>query len=154
MIRLEMTSPDQLVPSEPAARLNLEEVGPDSAPLIRTLYNRIWGPLGPSGRTAWTDEQWTAELSSPEVHTWLAVIADEVAGFVELSAEPTGDVGIVVFGLVPEFQSQGFGGAFLTLATETAWRLNTPTTRVYLHTTPDEHPHALPNYQSRGFRIV
>lgn len=155
MICLEMTSPTQLIPGNPPpAPLTLEEPPADAAPLIRALYNRIWDPIGPSGRSAWTDAEWTGELSQPGIHTRLAVVTDEVAGFVELSVEPDGDVGIVVFGLVPEYQSRGFGSAFLTLATQTAWSLNSPTTRVYLHTNPDEHPHALPNYQSRGFRIV
>lgn len=153
LLRLEMTSPAQLIPGNPPPTpLTLEEVR--DAPLIRTLYNRIWDPIGPSGRSTWTEAQWTAELSQPGIHTWLALVNDEVAGFVELSVEPAGDVGIVVFGLVPEFQSKGFGAAFLTLTTQTAWHLNTPTTRVYLHTNPDEHPHALPNYQSRGFQLA
>jgi len=155
MICLEMTAPTQLIPGKPPpAPLTLEEVSADVAPLIRSLYNQIWDPIGPSGRSLWTDEQWTEELSSRGIHTWLALVNDEAAGFAELSVEPAGDVGIVVFGVVPEFQSKGFGAAFLTLTTQTAWRLNTLTTRVYLHTNPDEHPHALPNYQSRGFQLV
>ncbi|WP_433163109.1 N-acetyltransferase family protein [Kribbella sp. CA-247076] len=155
MIRLEMTSPAHLIPGDPPpAPLTLEEVTAAAAPQIRALYNRIWAPLGPSGRTAWTTAEWTAELSLPGIHTHLAVIDDEPAGFAELSAEPNGDVGIVVFGLLPEHQSKGFGSAFLTLTAQLAWTLNDPTTRVYLHTTPDEHPAALPNYESRGFRVV
>lgn len=155
MLRLEMTSPSQLIPGNPPPQpLTLHPVDADAASQIRTPYNRIWDPIGPSGRTAWTDAEWTAELSLPGIHTYLAKISAETAGFAELSVEAAGDVGIVVFGLVPEFQSKGFGAAFLTLTTQTAWHLNTPTTRVYLHTNPDEHPHALPNYQSRGFRIV
>ncbi len=56
MLRLEMTSPTQLIPgAPPPTPLTLEEVRADSAPLIRTLYNRIWDPIGPSGRSAWTD---------------------------------------------------------------------------------------------------
>jgi hypothetical protein len=104
-----MTSPAQLVPgAPPPTPLHLEEVGPGSAPLIRTLYNRIWAT---SGRSAWSDEQWTEELSLPGIRTWIAHIDNTIAGFAELSPEPAGDVGIVVFGLVPEFQSKGYGGA-------------------------------------------
>jgi RimJ/RimL family protein N-acetyltransferase len=151
IISLEMTSPAQLVPGPPPPTpLHLEEVGPDSAPLIRTLYNRIWDA---SGRSDWSDDQWTEELSLPGIRTWIAQIDNTIAGFAELSPEPAGDVGIVVFGLVPEFQSKGYGGALLTLTTQTAWRLNTPTTRVWLQTSSQDHPHALPNYQARGFQI-
>jgi len=82
----------------------------------------------------------------------------EVAGLVELEAEPSGDgdVGIVVFGLVPEFAARGFGGHFLTLATRAAWEMTspegTPATRVWVQTSSGDHPHAKPNYERRGFR--
>src|ERR687890_2491688 len=98
---LEMTEPTQLIPGNPPPKpIELEEVRADTAPLIRTLYNRIWDVLGPSGRSAWSDDHWTDELSQPGIHTWLARVDGMVAGFAELPAEPTGDVGIVVFGLV------------------------------------------------------
>ncbi len=90
------------------------------------------------------------------MHSWVAQVGDETAGFVELEGDANGDVGIVVFGLVPEFQGRGFGGSFLTLATETAWRIGSlaggPTKRVWLQTSSGDHPQALANYERRGFR--
>ena len=70
---------------------------------------------------------------------------ENVAGLAELEAQPNGDVGIVVSGLVPEFVGKGFGGAFLTVATRRAWNMETcgrPTTRVWLQTSSRDHPHA------------
>lgn len=155
---LEMTDPGQLVPGRPSPTpLDLEEVGPESAGLIRAVYVRIWEPLGSGGRIIWTDERWADELSRPAVRTWVARVEGTVVGFVELEAAASGDVGIVVFGLVPDFQSKGFGGAFLTRATETAWDLGsstgTPTKRVWLQTSSSDHPNALTNYQRRGFQV-
>jgi GNAT superfamily N-acetyltransferase len=148
-ISLEMTSPAQLVPGRPPPTpIVLDEVGVESAPLIRTLYNRIF----PAGRTAWTVAEWTAELTQPGIQARIAHIDDTPAGLAVLSAEPSGAVGIVIFGLVPEFRSKGYGAAFLTLTTHLAWDLNSPTTRVWLQTSTRDHPNALPNYQSRGFR--
>ena len=43
-----------------------------------------------------------------------------------LEAESSGDVGIVVLGLFPEFIGTGLGGALLTLATELAWTISAP----------------------------
>lgn len=67
------------------------------------------------------------------------------------------DVEIVVAGLVPEFVGKGFGGHLLTVATRLAWKAEHPdgalTRRVWLHTSSLDHPHALPNYQRRGFRV-
>jgi GNAT superfamily N-acetyltransferase len=123
--------------------------------VLRSTYARIWAALASGGRTAWSDAQWEEELSRPGVRAWVARVAGDIAGFVELEAEPSGDVGIVVFGLVPEFVGRGFGGAFLTIATETAWKPTSRggvTRRVWVQTSSDDHPHALPNYEHRGFR--
>jgi GNAT superfamily N-acetyltransferase len=148
LITLEMTSLDQLVPGrEPPTPITVNEVDPTVAPLIRDLYNCIFTS---GGRTTWSAAQWSEELSQPGIRTWVAHIDGLPAGFAELSAEPSGAVGIVIFGLVPEYRSKGYGAAFLTLTTQTAWRL--ATTRVWLQTSTRDHPHALPNYRSRGFR--
>jgi GNAT superfamily N-acetyltransferase len=156
---LEMTSPSQLVPGRPApARLDLHEVGREAASVLRSTYVRIGAPHGWTGRTEWSDALWVQELSRPGVRAWLARVRDDVAGLVELEAEPDGDVGIVVFGLVPEFVGRGFGGAFLTLATRLAWTMTSPDGAaakwVRVQTSSRDHPHARPNYERRGFRAV
>jgi GNAT superfamily N-acetyltransferase len=155
---LEMTAPTQLVPARrPPARLELEEVGPAAAPLVRSIYVRIWDALASGGRMDWSDVQWEDELSRPRVRAWVARVEGELAGFVELEPEPNGDVGIEVFGLVPEFIGNGFGGALLTWATKIAWELTSQsggsTKRVWVQTSSGDHSYALPNYERRGFRI-
>jgi len=154
---LEMTSPRQLVTGRPApARLVMKEVGLTTAPMVRSTYARIGAPHGWTGRSAWSDAQWEQELSRPGIRVWTVSVDAEVVGLVELEAQSNGDVGIVVFGLVPEFVDRGFGGAFLSLATQLAWELTSPdgaaTTRVYVQTSSRDHPHAIPNYERRGFR--
>lgn len=149
---LEMTSPDQLVPGEaPSVPLELAEIGAESAAVVRSIYVRIWAPLKAHGRMEWSDEEWVAELSHPAIRTWLARVEGDTAGFVELERGPKGAVGIVVFGLVPEYQGKGLGAAFLTRATQKAWKIGTPTKRVWLQTSSEDHAHALTNYQHRGF---
>ena len=154
---VEMTSPDQLVPARsPPVPLHLQRVDGAAAPVLRSTYARIGAPHGWIGRSSWSDADWEHELARPGVRAWLAHVDGEIAGLVELEAEPDGDVGIVVFGLVPEFVGRGFGGALLTLATRLAWALTSPTgvsaTRVWVQTSSHDHPHALPNYERRGFR--
>lgn len=156
---LELTSPSELVPARaPPAPLELEEVDSAAAAVLRSTYVRIGAPHGWIGRSAWSDDQWEEELSRPGVKAWLARVDGDVAGFVELEGESNGDVGIVVFGLVPEFVGRGFGGAFLTLATQLAWEAmppaGPPTRRVWVQTSSRDHPHARPNYERRGFRAV
>jgi RimJ/RimL family protein N-acetyltransferase len=154
---LEMTSPDQLVPGRlPPAPVDLERHHRASLPLLRSTYARIGAPHDWVTRPAWSDAQWEERLSRPGVQPWLARVGGEVAGMVELELQPGGDVGIVVFGLVPEFVGKGFGGHLLTLGTRLAWEAEhpdgTPTRRVWLLTSSRDHPHAKPNYQRRGFR--
>jgi GNAT superfamily N-acetyltransferase len=148
-----MTSPDQLVPgAPPPSPIDLIVAGPEAAPAVRSTYVRIWAPLSAHGRKEWSDDEWRAELSHPDARSWFAQVDGEIAGFVELSNGRNGDIGIVVFGLVPEYQGKGYGAAFLTATTQLAWTLGDPTHRVWLQTSSDDHPHALPNYQHRGFK--
>jgi GNAT superfamily N-acetyltransferase len=156
---LEMTSPDQLRHARPApAPIELREVQPDEAGLCRDTWTRIGAPHGWTRRAKWSDDEWLTRLAPPEVKGFLARVGGEVAGYVELEAETDGKLGTTFFGLVPEFVVKGFGGAFLTAATELAWSLTspggTPPTRVWLQTSSRDHLNALPNYEARGFRIV
>ncbi len=90
------------------------------------------------------------------MRTWTARVDHEVAGLLELEADPEGNVGIVIFGLLPEFLGKGFRGAFLTSAARLAWQMVSPsgaqTKRVWVQTSSRDHPHALPKYEKRGFR--
>jgi RimJ/RimL family protein N-acetyltransferase len=154
---LEMASPDQLVPGRPPpAPIDMERHDRASLPLLRSTYARIGARHGWATRPAWSDAQWAEWLSHPGVQPWIARIAGEVAGMVELELQPGGDVKIMVFGLVPEFVGKGFGGHLLTLGTRLAWEAEhadeTPTRRVWLLTSSRDHPHAKPNYERRGFR--
>lgn len=93
---LEMTSPSELVPGRPQpARLKMQKGGSAAAPVVRATYVRIGAPHGWTGRSDWSDAQWEEELSRPGIHAWIARVDEDVAGFVELEAESSGDVGIV-----------------------------------------------------------
>lgn len=151
-----MTSPDQLVPARPSpVAIELQKVTADAASTVRTTYRRVFLPLGSAGRADWSESQWAEELVSSNIHVWLARAKDEVIGLIELETEPSGDVGIVIFGVTPTVIGNGYGGALLTLATRLAWELVPKTktgTRVWVQTSSRDHPHAIPNYQARGFR--
>jgi GNAT superfamily N-acetyltransferase len=149
LISLEMRSPGQLVPGAAVPF----ELRPADAATLRSTYVRIGAPHGWTGRTSWTDADWETELALPGVQAWIALVDGQVAGLLELEAEPGGDVGIVVFGLVPEHVGRGLGGALLTRATELAWELAAPGGRVWVQTSSHDHPHALPNYARRSFTV-
>jgi GNAT superfamily N-acetyltransferase len=103
----------------------------------------------------WSAGDWETELLRPGVKAWLARVGGETVGLVELELEPSGDVGIVIFGLVPEFIGRGFGGSLLTATVQLAWSLSSerPVQRVWLQTTSGDHPNAIENYKRRGFEV-
>jgi GNAT superfamily N-acetyltransferase len=155
-ICFEMTSPDQLVPARPSpVAIELQELTADAASTVRTTYRRVFLPFGSAGRADWSESQWAEELASSNIHVWLARAKDEVIGLIDLETEPSGDVGIVIFGVTPNIIGKGYGGTLLTLATRLAWELVAKTktgTRVWVQTSSRDHPHAIPNYEARGFR--
>jgi GNAT superfamily N-acetyltransferase len=132
----------------------LEEVGVDGAVEFARTYRRVFVPHGSAGRASWSDGDWARELAAPGVDAWIACTHGEVIGLLELETEPSGDVGIVVLGVVPEVLGKGYGGALLTLATRAAWQRASPAGRVWVQTSARDHPNALRNYEARGFRRV
>jgi RimJ/RimL family protein N-acetyltransferase len=153
---LEMTSPDQLVPGrEPPTALAFEPAD-SRMPLVRETHVRVGTPHHWSS-VLWTDEHWTAVLALPHQHNWIVRVDGDVAGLTSMVAEPGGDVQIMAFGLVPEWVGNGYGGAALTEAVRLAWKVppvGAPQVRrVHLDTMSLDHPHALPNYLARGFRV-
>ncbi|MGH3325363.1 MAG: GNAT family N-acetyltransferase, partial [Streptomyces sp.] len=72
--------------------------------------------------------------------------------------QPEGTVEISYFGLLPAFRGRRIGGHLLSYGTARAWDLaqrwlqRPATTRVWVHTCSQDGPHALRNYERRGFR--
>ncbi len=60
-------------------------------------------------------------------------------------------VEIAYFGLAPDAIGRGLGKHLLSCAVRDAWALGP--TRVWLHTSTLDHPHARSNYEKRGFVV-
>ena len=146
---LEMNSREELRPS--SAMVKVCRRYERNAGFSRSLYADVGGAYNWVERSNWTDDQWLERLASPDVETWLACHAGDMAGFFELEMQDGGNVEIVYFGLLPQSVGHGLGGAMLTAAVQRAWDMGA--SRVWLHTSSLDHPHALPNYRARGFRV-
>lgn len=119
--------------------------------LNRFFYATVGEQWSWIDRLPWTDDQWLAYLSRPELTTWIGYLSGTPAGYFELEVQAEGSVEILYFGLLPQFIGAGIGGTFLNTTVETAWKLGGK--RVWLHTCSLDHPYALQNYQARGFTL-
>lgn len=162
---LEQTSPDDLcAAAEPAAGRGVRIVRSEvpSPEFSRFLYTAVGGDIAWNDRLGWRHEEWRAFLERPGVETWVAYEHGTPAGYIELQARsegPEGDVEIAYFGLLPAFRGHRIGGHLLSYGTARAWDLadrwaDLPRTkRVWVHTCSKDGPHALANYERRGFRV-
>jgi GNAT superfamily N-acetyltransferase len=159
---LAQTSPADLAPAEgPLAgqdvRIARSEV--PSPEFSRFLYTAVGGDVLWTDRLSWSYARWAEYLGRPGVETWVAYERGTPAGFIELDAQPEGVVEIAYFGLIPAFRGRRIGGGLLTHGTARAWDLaerwpeRPETRRVWVHTCSDDGPHAMANYERRGFRL-
>ena len=114
---------------------------------------RLWTEVGRgfwAEREAWSPARWRTHLDAASTRFASAVLELEDIGFFELTRE--GDaVKLEGFGLLPAWRGRGLGAGLLSVATREAFAFGAR--RVWLHTATDDHPHALPNYIARGYRV-
>ena len=149
---LEMTDPGQLLAAPPPeAPLEIVPVGAPYPELNRFFYTSVGADWYWIDRLDWDYDQWRRYLARPGHETWIAYLAGTPAGYFELDGQPHGDVELAMFGLLPQFTGRGLGKYLLTFAVRRAWEK--PASRVWLHTCSFDHPHAVANYEARGFHL-
>jgi GNAT superfamily N-acetyltransferase len=149
---LKMTDPSALRPKRVVHRgLEIKQAHVPSPEFNRFLYTAVGGDWYWIDRLPWTYQQWHDWVARPELQTWVAYVSGTPAGYFELEAQADRNVEIAFFGLLPQLTGQGLGGHLLTVAIETAWQMGA--SRVWLHTCSLDHPAALANYCTRGFRV-
>ncbi|NJK80924.1 MAG: GNAT family N-acetyltransferase [Chloroflexaceae bacterium] len=116
----------------------------------RFLYGTVGKDYAWTDRLVWTDEALYAYLARPAVTLLVLYVHGTPAGYVELnreSEEPGTEV--AYFGLINAFQGRGLGKYLLSVGIERAFADGAA--RVWVHTCTLDGPHALANYQGRGF---
>ena len=149
---LEMNSKSQLNEKNDSKGLIVTEAEIDSYQLNRFLYEYIGSPWGWTDKLSDSDSKWKNYVENPNLRTWVAYFKGTIAGYFELYTNNDGTTEIVYFGLTKRFIGKGFGGYLLSCAIKQAWNIE-KTKRIYVHTCTLDHPSALENYQSRGFKI-
>lgn len=145
---MEMRDPRNLPDS---AHSPLQLVERTDLETIRRVTLAIGNPYHWPSST-WEDERWSDYLAHDDLRHWTAELEGDQVGLVSLRFGPD-EVEIDTFGLVPAHVGRGLGGPFLTLATKLAWRECPRARRVWLHTSSQDHPRALRNYERCGFRL-
>ena len=151
---VQLNSPDQLRAATLAdPDLLVLEAHQSSVAFYRFLYDAVGRDFTWTDRLHWSDERLAAHLRRPEVTVLVLYVRGNPAGYIELDAAPeeAGETGteIAYFGLLPAFHGRGLGKYFLSLGVARAFADGA--SRVWLHTCTLDGPHALANYQARGF---
>jgi GNAT superfamily N-acetyltransferase len=116
----------------------------------RFLYGTVGEALRWRDRLLMPDDALTEALSHARV--MVLHLGGVPAGYVELSArDPQGAIEMAYFGLRADYFGMGLGKHLLSVGIDTAWGLDA--TREWVHTCNLDHPHALENYQKRGFTL-
>jgi ribosomal protein S18 acetylase RimI-like enzyme len=135
-------------PMPPEAQVNVARI-----PLpgfYRFLYGAVGRDYSWTDRLSWSDERLAAHLARPSLSLHVLYVSGTPAGYVELeraSHEPGTE--IAYFGLIPAFHGRGLGKALLSYGMVRAF--DDGAERVWVHTCTLDGPHALANYQGRGF---
>lgn len=148
---LEMTNRSEFRPSgrrEPSLSVVRAQI--PCPELNQFLYAAVGAQWTWHARRSWDYAKWLSYLSREELQTWVGYVDGTPVGYFELERSG-GDVEIAYFGLLPAFVGRGLGGPLLSSAVERAWDMDAE--RVWVHTCDLDHPFALQNYCSRGFRV-
>ena len=139
---------DELRPVPPADGLRIELAEVPLGALNRFFYVEVGRDFHWVDRLGWTAQRW--QQWAERVETWVAYERGTPAGYAEI--QPLGErAEIAFFGVLEPFRGRGIGGALLTRAAERGRELGTC---VSVNTCELDGPHALHNYEARGFRVV
>ncbi|MCY3781233.1 MAG: GNAT family N-acetyltransferase [Chloroflexi bacterium] len=149
---LEMTSPAHFAPAFVQAndveivRMEMPDLG-----FYKFLYQSVGEEWAWRDRLQIPNAELRRILTSPRTQVYVMYVSGSPAGYVELYKHDDNAVEIAYFGLRRDYMGRGLGKHLLSYGVARAWEMDA--TRVWLHTCNLDGPHALANYQKRGFRI-
>ncbi len=149
---LAMQSPEELNAKINTYGLVIQEAQIKQYQLNRFMYELVGASYHWKDKLVWSAEQWTDYAERPDLRTWVAYKDGSPAGYFELFRDAEDTIDIAHFGLAPKFVGMGHGGPLLTAAIRSAWQWS-GCRRLTVNTCTLDHPHALKNYQARGFKI-
>lgn len=149
---LEMVSKEDFAPAfihAPDIEIVVMEM-PDLG-FYKFLYQSVGEEWAWRDRLQLSNSKLRAILASPKTQVHVMYVSGSPAGYVELYRHDDGSVEVAYFGLRRSYMGRGLGKHLLSYGVARAWDMGAK--RVWLHTCNLDGPHALSNYQKRGFRI-
>jgi ribosomal protein S18 acetylase RimI-like enzyme len=120
-----------------------------SVAYYRFLYDAVGRDFVWIDRLPWTDTRYQEYLSRPTTTVLVLYYRGIPAGYIDLDASEDAATEIAYFGLVPAVHGRGFGKHLLSVGVQRAF--DDGAARIWLHTCTLDGPHAIANYQARGF---
>lgn len=149
---LEMNSRADFRPAyaQPDPRVTILRMDSVDVAYYKFLYRAVGDVWRWRDRLVISDDELQAALSQPGCSVHVLYVGGVPAGYIELLPDGP-NTEIVYFGLRPAYIGMGLGKHLLSYGIEQAW--NEGAQRVWVHTCNLDGPHALENYQKRGFTI-
>jgi GNAT superfamily N-acetyltransferase len=148
---LEMTDRSQFRPAfTNNPRINIIRMDRADIGFYRFLYSEVGGPWRWRDRLVISEDELAQAISAPGISVYVLYVDGVPAGYVELSKQGSATE-IAYFGLRGPFMGMGLGKHLLSYGIAQAWADGAK--RVFVHTCNLDGPHALDNYQKRGFRV-
>lgn len=136
-----VANPDALI-------MPMQTASPDLR-FYRFLYNAVGEAWRWRDRNIMPDEGLREALARASVY--VLYVMGVPAGYVELRPTDETSIEVAYFGLRPEYFGIGLGKHLLSYGVDQAWGAGAK--RVWVHTCNLDGPHALANYQKRGFSV-
>ena len=149
---LEMTCPADFAPTfVQAADIEIVKMEMPDLGFYKFLYQAVGEEWAWRDRLHMSNAELRGVLSSADTQVHVLYVSGSPGGYVELFRHEDRSVEIVYFGLRRDYMGRGLGKHLLSYGIARAWDMHA--TRVWLHTCNLDGPHALANYQKRGFKI-
>ena len=149
---LEMTRPADFAPAySTATDIEIVKMEMPDLAFYKFLYQSVGEEWAWRDRLQLSNAELRQILSSPNTQVHVLYVSGSPGGYVELCRHDDASVEIAYFGLRRSYMGRGLGKHLLSYGVARAWEMTA--SRVWLHTCNLDGPHALANYQKRGFRI-
>ena len=149
---LQMTSLSDFAPAfVHASDIEIVKMEMPDLGFYKFLYQSVGGEWAWRDRLQMSNTELRQVLTSPNTQVHVMYVSGSPAGYVELYRHEDSAVEIAYFGLRSDYMGRGLGKHLLSYGVARAWEMDAA--RVWLHTCNLDGPHALSNYQKRGFRI-